>query len=76
MGYPTKVQLIKRKKSRQWYVNFPAAGAHALEFSPGEIVEWSIEDRATLVLKRTQAPPSELKKKRNRQSSRASRNSS
>ena len=25
MGYPTKIQLIQRKASRQWYVNFPAA---------------------------------------------------
>jgi hypothetical protein len=24
MGYTTKVQLIKRAKSEQWYVNFPA----------------------------------------------------
>ena len=23
MGYPTKVQLIDRKKSQQWYINFP-----------------------------------------------------
>ena len=25
MGYPTKVQLIRRKASEQWYINFPAA---------------------------------------------------
>jgi len=24
MGCPTKVQLINRKDSQQWYVNFPA----------------------------------------------------
>ncbi len=24
MGYPTRVQLIRRKASEQWYVNFPA----------------------------------------------------
>ncbi len=66
MGYPTKVQLIKRKASQQWYVNFPAAVASAIDFAPGEIVEWSIEDRETLLLKRTEAPPSELKKKRRR----------
>lgn len=22
MGYPTKVQLIERKESQQWYINF------------------------------------------------------
>ena len=52
MGYPTKVQLIQRKASRQWYVNFPAAIAQALELDKGEIVEWVIRDRDTLVLRR------------------------
>lgn len=53
MGYPTKVQLIQRKASEQWYINFPAAIAGAMEFQKGETVEWSIQDRDTLVLKRT-----------------------
>jgi hypothetical protein len=30
MGYPTKVQLIKRRQSEQWYINFPAAIAQAM----------------------------------------------
>jgi hypothetical protein len=53
MGYPTKVQLIQRKASSQWYVNFPAALAQAMEFNKGETVEWVIQDRDTLSLKRT-----------------------
>lgn len=53
MGYPTKVQLIKRMKSEQWYINFPAALARAMEFNRGEIMEWIIEDRNQLVLRRT-----------------------
>lgn len=64
MGYPTKVQLINRKKSSQWYVNFPAAVAGAMEFAKGEMVEWIIEDKAILVLRRMNVPPSRLKKKR------------
>ena len=44
MGFPTKVQLIQRKKSQQWYINFPSAVAHAMEFERGETVEWIIED--------------------------------
>ena len=52
MGYPTSVQLIDRKKTEQWYVNFPAAVARALDFKKGEIVEWTIETRWTLLLKR------------------------
>jgi hypothetical protein len=64
MGVPTKVQLIKRKSSQQWYINFPAAIAQAMDFVRGEIVEWHIEDRATLALTRKEPPPSLLKKKR------------
>ena len=57
MGHPTKVQVIQRKDSQQWYVNFPAAIAHALEFGKGEVVEWVIEDKTTLILRRVHAPP-------------------
>jgi hypothetical protein len=57
MGYPTKVQLIKRKKSEQWYINFPSAVAQAMDFERGETVEWFVEDRATLILRRPSAPP-------------------
>ena len=39
MGFPTKVQLIRRKKSQQWYINFPSAVAQAMEFQRGETVE-------------------------------------
>lgn len=63
MGYPTKVQLIKRQASEQWYINFPSAVARAMEFSRGEVVEWLIEDKETLVLHRPQAPARTLKKK-------------
>lgn len=63
MGYPTKIQLIKRKESAQWYINFPAAIAQAMEFERGETVEWTIEDKGLLALKRQKVPPSLLKKK-------------
>jgi hypothetical protein len=62
MGFPTKVQLIRRKKSEQWYVNFPSAVAQAMDFSKGETVEWHIEDKETLALRRTEPQPSLLKK--------------
>ncbi len=63
MGYPTKVQLIKRQASEQWYINFPSAVAQAMEFSRGEVVEWLIEDKETLVMHRPEAPARKLKKK-------------
>jgi len=62
MGFPTKVQLIKRQASQQWYINFPSAIAQAMEFSKGETVEWIIEDRALLALRRLEAPAPVLKK--------------
>lgn len=52
MGYPTTVQLIARKHTEQWYVNFPAAVARALDFEKGEVVEWTIQDRSHLTLVR------------------------
>lgn len=62
MGFPTKVQLIHRRSSEQWYVNFPSAIAQAMEFERGEIVEWVVEDKSQLVLRRRRAPASALKK--------------
>ena len=56
MGCPTKVQLIKRKQSEQWYINFPAPIAQAMEFQRGETVEWTIQDKSQLLLKRRQIP--------------------
>jgi len=56
MGYPTKVQLIHRKKTAdQYYINFPTAIAEAMGFTKGEVVEWCIEDKSTLTLKRQKA---------------------
>ena len=59
MGYPTKVQLIRRKKSAdQYYINFPTAVAEAMEFKKGEIIEWIIEDKANIIAHRRNVPPS------------------
>jgi hypothetical protein len=62
MGFPTKVQLIKRKDSEQWYINFPSALAQAMEFERGETVEWIIEDKSQLVLRRRTLPATTQKK--------------
>lgn len=53
MGYKTKIQLIERGKSRQWYVNFPIAIAQAMELTKGEEFEWVIENKNLLQLKRS-----------------------
>jgi hypothetical protein len=64
MGYPTKVQLIQRKESRQWYINFPAPIAEAMGFVKGETVEWVIQDGRHLLLNRLETPASEPSKKK------------
>ena len=53
MGHACKVQKIIREKQNTYYVNLPAAVAEALEIEKGEVFEWYIEDRNTLVLQRS-----------------------
>jgi len=52
MGFKTKIQLINRKSSQQWYVNFPSACAQMLNFEKGEVVEWVMTEKGDLILKR------------------------
>jgi bifunctional DNA-binding transcriptional regulator/antitoxin component of YhaV-PrlF toxin-antitoxin module len=53
MGYVSKVQVIQRaNQNKQYYVICPAPLAQALEIEKGEIIEWVIEDKHTLILKR------------------------
>jgi hypothetical protein len=52
MGYPAKIQEIKRKDFNQCYINFPRSIAMVMNFSKGDIVEWEIIDKDTLILKR------------------------
>lgn len=60
MGFPTKVQLIQRKESQQWYINFPSAIAQAMDFSKGEDVQWTIADKGHLILSREVVPPNPI----------------
>ena len=62
MGFKTKVQLINRKESQQWYINFPSACAQMMDFKKGEIVEWVIEN-GNLILKRGEEFEQNKKKK-------------
>ena len=64
MGYPTKIQLIKRAKSEQWYINFPSAIAQAMEFKKGETVEWLIVNKRKMTLNRSKDSVEQSKKKR------------
>jgi antitoxin component of MazEF toxin-antitoxin module len=54
MGYVSKVQVIERaNRTRQFYLICPAPLAEALELEKGEPIEWVVEDRQTLVIKRS-----------------------
>ena len=53
MGYQSTVQVIQRGgKNRQYYLICPSPLAQALEIEKGEVVEWVVEDKHTLILKR------------------------
>lgn len=52
MGFPTKIQVIKRAASEQWYINLPSAVAQAMEFEKGEVVEWVVDNKQQMTLKR------------------------
>jgi antitoxin component of MazEF toxin-antitoxin module len=57
MGYVTKLQVIKRaNNARQFYVICPSPLAQALEMEQGEELEWVVEDRSTLIVRRTPPP--------------------
>jgi bifunctional DNA-binding transcriptional regulator/antitoxin component of YhaV-PrlF toxin-antitoxin module len=47
------VQVIQRGgKNRPWYLICPAPLAQALEIEQGEVIEWVVEDKHTLILQR------------------------
>lgn len=52
MGYQVKLQKVERPTNRSFYVNLPAALADAIELDKGEELEWFIEDKNTLILRR------------------------
>lgn len=53
MGYISKLQVIQRgDKNRQYYLICPAPLAQALEMEKGESVEWVVEDKTTITIKR------------------------
>lgn len=55
MGYLTKVQVIERAKGqRQFYLICPAPLAQALEMEKGETIEWVVEDKWTLKVRRVE----------------------
>jgi len=53
MGYITRVQVIERAKgSRQFYIMCPSPVAEALELKKGEQIDWVIQDKYTIEIRR------------------------
>jgi hypothetical protein len=48
MGYPVKLQKVERPTNRSFYINLADAG----QLAKGEDLEWFIEDKNTLILRR------------------------
>jgi bifunctional DNA-binding transcriptional regulator/antitoxin component of YhaV-PrlF toxin-antitoxin module len=64
-GYQSTVQVIRRGgKNRQYYLICPSPLAQALEIAKGEVVEWVVEDKHTLILKRSPGRTAPSKKRR------------
>ncbi len=63
MGYLSKVQVIERaNQTRQYYLICPAPLAQAMELEKGEEIDWVIEDRNHLVLRRVRKTASRLRR--------------
>jgi len=65
MGYRSKVQVIQRGgQNRQYYLICPTPLAGALELEKGERIEWVVQDRYTMEVRRT--PPADATRGRTR----------
>ena len=53
MGYVSRLQVIERSNgNKQYDLICPAPLAQAMEMEKGEVIEWVIEDKTTLTLRR------------------------
>jgi bifunctional DNA-binding transcriptional regulator/antitoxin component of YhaV-PrlF toxin-antitoxin module len=67
MAYQSTVQVIQRGgKNRQYYLICPAPLAQALEIEKGEVIEWVVEDKHTLILRRPLRRPTTARNRRGR----------
>ena len=61
MGYKTKIQKVSRPTNNSYYVNLPSAIAESIKIEKGEVFEWIVDDRNTLILKRKEPKESFIK---------------
>jgi hypothetical protein len=53
MGYKVKLQKINRPTNKSFFVSIPVVLVESMELEKGEIFEWVIEDKDSILLKRT-----------------------
>jgi antitoxin component of MazEF toxin-antitoxin module len=65
MGFVSKVQVIQRGNgNQQYYLICPAPLAQALELEKSEAIEWVVEDKYRLTIKRVQAQRTSMEARR------------
>lgn len=52
MGYKVKLQKVSRPTNNSFFVNIPVVLVETMELEKGELFEWLLEDKNTLVLRR------------------------
>lgn len=52
MGYNVRLQKVERPTNRSYYVNLPVVLAETLDFNKGDVLEWSVKDKTTLLLRK------------------------
>lgn len=52
MASRVRIQRVERRSSRSFYVNLPVVLVEAIGVQKGEVFEWSLEDKNTLVFTR------------------------
>ncbi|MEK7855795.1 MAG: hypothetical protein AAB288_06875 [Acidobacteriota bacterium] len=56
-----KLQRVARPTNRSYYLTIPSALVDCMELEKGETLEWILEDKNTLVLRRSiPVPPKQL----------------
>lgn len=56
MGYNVRLQKVERPTNRSYYINLPVVLAETLGFNKGDVLEWSVKDQATLLLRKITSP--------------------
>ena len=52
MGYTVKLQKVTRPTNNTFFVTVPVVLVDTMELEKGEVFEWLLEDKNTLVLQR------------------------